>query len=427
MGQVRTFLARIISYAVAVAVLLLSPPVSADPGDLDPSFDGDGIATTFVHRGGVPYAVAVQDDGKLILGGTTGSVKGAFALVRFNPGGTLDATFGHDGKVVTKFPDGATIQAVELVESGIIVAGSVGFAEDSRMIVAQYRSGGGLDRTFASDGTATIRFEGGAYAADMALQQNGKVVIVGEALNPQGSRFGVARLTPDGVLDRTFGRDGKVTTELHGDPGAANAIAVSREGILAAGWTAPHPGVGRLAVVRYTRKGLLDRAFSGDGIFVRSMAEERGGDSRGISIAIDADGRAIIGGRVFEADGFVSSAFLLRLGAGGSPDDTFGEDGSVTERIEAASAVRIQADGGIVVAGGICCGGGDESTYVVARFLPTGRLDPAFGDAGIAFADVPSPPHAGPLTDMTLQPDGRIVAVGVAAYSSGFLAVRLLA
>ena len=99
----------------------------------------------------------------------------------------------------------------------------------------------------------------------------------------------------------------------------------------------------------------------------------------------------------------------------------------MTGAIHAASAVEIQADGKIVVAGGICCGGGSEWTYEVARFGQDGLPDSAFGDNGVAFADTSSPYHAGPLQDVALQPDGRIVAVSVASYSEGFLAVRLLA
>lgn len=429
MGQsIRTFSGGTIPIAILTAIVALSAaPAAARPGDLDPSFDGDGIATTSVGgMGGAPYAVAVQDDGKVILAGTTGPVDGAFALVRFEADGTLDASFGGDGKVITRFPTPATAEDVEIVHGNLIVVGTTGFSEDARIVVARYRTDGALDRTFASDGRLIIRFKGGAYASDMAVQSNGKIVVAGEQLHPDGSRFAVARLTPDGVLDRAFGRDGKVSTAIHGRHSAASAVGVTRRGVLAVGWMVPHRA-SRLAVVRYTFRGRLDPSFSGDGVLSRSLHGGPRWDTVGQSLVFDDEGRAIIGAYVDDPAYYASSAVLLRLRPAGDVDGTFAGDGVSRAPMEAASAVRVQDDGKIVVAGGICCGGGDETTYVVARFLPGGRLDPEFGIDGIAFADFPSSAHDVPLSDMTLQEDGRIVAGGVASYSEGFLAVRLLA
>jgi uncharacterized delta-60 repeat protein len=189
----------------------------------------------------------------------------------------------------------------------------------------------------------------------------------------------------------------------------------------------PHP-VSRLAVARYSFRGRLDPSFSRDGLFSRSLREEPRWGTVGQSLAFDDEGRAVIGSYVDHPDYIVRPAVLLRISPEGTLDATFAGDGVSRAPMEAASAVRIQDDGKIVVAGSICCGDGDERTYVVARFRPGGHLDPEFGVDGVAFADTsPFAAHTRPLTDMTLQKDGRIVAGGVASYSEGFFAVRLLA
>ena len=95
MGQsIRTFSGGTILLAILTAIVALSAaPAAARPGDLDPSFGGDGIATTSVGRmGGAPYAVAVQDDGKVILAGTIGPVDGAFALLPMRRGADTRTT-----------------------------------------------------------------------------------------------------------------------------------------------------------------------------------------------------------------------------------------------------------------------------------------------------------------------------------------------
>lgn len=424
-------IARAMSHAlVAAIVLAAAAPAAADPGDLDPSFDGDGIASTSVRRaGGYPSAVAIQADGRIVLAGPSGD---AFVLVRFEPDGTLDPTFGGDGKVVTRLGESGWPVDVAIVGAGLLVATTVGAPESARIVIARYRPHGGLDSTFGTDGTTTLHFNEGAYASEIALQRDGRILLAGTAVRARDSRrsleerFALARLTSDGRLDPTFGGDGKVTTAVHGQSSRASSVEVSSRGILAVGSMASHRA-GRLVAARYTFRGRLDQSFSGDGVFVRSLSE-RGTSSGGTSVAFDGHGRSVIAASVFDLDSYAENAALIRLRTGGTLDHSFADDGVlVTGFIDAASAVEIQADGRIVVAGGICCGGGSEWTYKVARFAPDGLLDPAFGDHGVAFADTSSPYHAGPLQDVALQPDGRIVAVGVAGYSEGFLAVRLLA
>src|SRR5204863_781724 len=129
-----------------------------------------------------------------------------FAVARYRPGGTLDTTFGGDGKVTTKVlagDDAATALAIQS-DGKIVVAGYTSDGARNVFAIVRYRPGGGLDKTFSGDGKTTTHFDASdddkAFA--VAIQSDGKIVAGGFA---SGHRFAVARYKPGGALDKTFG------------------------------------------------------------------------------------------------------------------------------------------------------------------------------------------------------------------------------
>ena len=139
---------------LACAVLALPSAALAQPGSLDASFSGDGRATTdFSPRGDFGAAVAIQADGKIVVGGTSAwnSRNPMFALVRYNADGTLDTTFGGDGRVTTNFTpteDGVYGLAIQ-ADGKIVAAGDAGLrTTNSRFAVARYNADGTLDTSF---------------------------------------------------------------------------------------------------------------------------------------------------------------------------------------------------------------------------------------------------------------------------------------
>ena len=164
-------------------------------------------------------AVAVQKDGKIVVAGFRSSddtAPGGFALVRYMSDGARDASFGTGGKVVTL----------------------------------------GFNDAEVGSGTA------------MALQTDGKVVVAGSAFvfgREANTAFALARYTTSGALDASFGRGGKVQTDLTGEDDAANAVAVQADGkIIAVGSTAGSKGMSAV-LVRYTATGKLDTSFGRGG------------------------------------------------------------------------------------------------------------------------------------------------------------------
>jgi uncharacterized delta-60 repeat protein len=165
------------------ASLLAIAPAQAAPGDLDPSFSGDGIVLTgFGGDVDGGSAVALQADGKMVVAGTTsgydegGDYRSDFALARFDADGSLDTSFSGDGKQITDFGAGTVSGAAAVAiqpDGKILVAGSARVsAGEWDFALARYGADGSLDSSFAGDGTVTTGL--GGYAYSVAIQTDGK-------------------------------------------------------------------------------------------------------------------------------------------------------------------------------------------------------------------------------------------------------------
>jgi uncharacterized delta-60 repeat protein len=208
-------------------------------GRLDRNFSHDGkVATDFSPRDDPAFGLALQADGKIVAVGQAFQFPhGQWALARYNPNGTLDPAFSDDGKETTDFTAGDDDWANNVViqPDGRILAGGGAAFIGTDFALARYETDGTLDSTFGGDGRVRTNL-GGDFdeARDLALQDDGRIVAVGE--NRFGN-FAVVRYNPDGLLDASFGGgDGKVSTPLMRAFDTANAVSIQADGkILAAG------------------------------------------------------------------------------------------------------------------------------------------------------------------------------------------------
>ncbi|MFN2508228.1 MAG: hypothetical protein ABR589_05595, partial [Chthoniobacterales bacterium] len=202
--------------AILVAVTLgwsLPAPANAADGDLDKTFDGDGKVTTDFGNFGTSDGAAdvvIQSNGKIVVGGNTGS---SGDLARYNPNGSLDSTFGNGG---SSGGSGVTVAAIALQNDGkiVVVGGRVVINNGVDFAVARFNSNGSLDDGSANDSTPGDSFgTGGLVTTDfgdddnatgVAIQSDGKIVVVGH-LGPTNSGFNVdfaiARYNTNGSLD----------------------------------------------------------------------------------------------------------------------------------------------------------------------------------------------------------------------------------
>ncbi len=325
-------------------------------GSLDTTFDGDGKVTTdFDGNSDFGLAIALQPDGKIIVAGVTWSLweNMDFALVRYNADGSLDSTFDTDGKVVTDIGEQSQNgQAVVVQPDGkIIISGTTTNDLTGRdFALVRYNPDGSLDSTFDGDGMVVTDFAGSNDDNNaMFLQADGKIIAAGySTYPPDDSDFALVRYNPDGSLDSTFDGDGRLVTDFYADNDFATGLALQPDGkIIVSGYTQTTSY--DFAVARYNSDGSLDTSFSGDGKLATDFA---GGFDHGYGVVLQPNGKIIVVGETY-AD--TSDIALVRYNPDGSLDPTFGTGGILTTDImnsfDHAYAVVLQPDGKIIVTG----------------------------------------------------------------------------
>jgi uncharacterized delta-60 repeat protein len=231
-------------------------------GRLDPTFGTGGqVSTDFAGGFDTADAVVALDDGRLVVAGAADDRSGDldFGLARYRPDGTLDPAFGNGGLVVTDVAGDGAGQLTSLARApgGRLVAAGYAIVDGAlHMALAHYAPAGTLDPGFAGDGLVTINPSSGdgSTASDVAVQADGKPVMVGTAFGPPGiGGFAVVRFRRDGRLDNSFGASGTVVTDFGAGGAGADALAIEPDGrLLVAGSVFPAGAVqADVAVARF--------------------------------------------------------------------------------------------------------------------------------------------------------------------------------
>ena len=365
--------------------------------------------------------IAIQSDGRIVAAGYTELGGDAdFAVARYTTAGVLDTTFDSDGIVTTPFSSADDMgNAVALHtysgEERIVVAGSADNSGNIDFAVARYKADGTLDMTFNGTGKVTTAIGTGADIGQaVAVQSDGKIVVVGSAYNVSVSNddFAVARYNSNGTLDTTFNGTGTVMIGLGVGSGMdqGRAVAIQDDGkIVVAGYCegAINPD---FAVLRYNSNGLLDTTFNGTGKVITAVGS---GEDQGRAVAIQGDGKIVVAGMSSQ------DIAVVRYNSDGSLDTTFNGTGKVTTAIGSAEdrgeAVAIQTDGKIVVAG-VTDTGSLEPEFAVVRYTAIGTLDPDFGTGGKVVTSIDESSDGG--SAIAIQTDGKILVAGYTQNSS---------
>jgi len=410
---------KVLSLAVVVAACLLLPPdiasAAGPSGSLDRTFSGDGIA--FLPQ--TANAVAIQPDGKIVVvgSGSTRTGSGVFAVTRYNHDGTLDRSFSGDGQVHTSFfaRRSAGGRAVAIQPNGRIVVGGTTETPNNNTAFAfvRYLPDGSLDRSFSGSGKLVVRKVGGMHVYEISDIALGDGTIVASAYAAaRRYMFGVIRLTRRGVLDTTFSDDGLAITRFSRHRAFAESVAVRSDGAIVAVGSARARA--RFAVSRFLPDGTHDPSFSDDG--KRTIAFG-GRGSWAADVALQGDGRIVIAGTVRHGPDTLDyghlSVAIARCNADGSLDTSFAGDGKRWTSAEGnlnASTVAIQSDGKILI-GGQSTPTVDEypDDFLLARYTADGSLDPTFAGDGIRVRSFRLDDW---IEDMALQANGKIVVVG---------------
>jgi uncharacterized delta-60 repeat protein len=426
----RSFIRSLAIGAAAITLLFSASGqlAQAAGGDLDPTFGTGGQVTTdFSHSTDIAFAVALQPDGKLVVVGTTYKNNDYsnedFAVSRYNVDGTLDTSFGRDGKVRTDFLGLAAVASSVLVQPDgkILVAGGAfplfTFLGDFKLV--RYNRNGSLDTSFGVGGIVTTSFPGqGSYAFALALQPEGKIIAAGtdfvnfSSEDSSNTDFGLERYNPDGTPDTTFGNGGQVTTDFDGFNDDAFSILVQPDGKLVAVGSAKNPATFYdFAAVRYLANGTIDTTFGVAGKVRTDFGHADFDQAR--SAVLQPDGKIVAAGTAIWNNTLSQPFALARYTSNGTLDTTFSSDGKLFIDFgsfdQTAYKVLLQPDGKIVAAGYPNTESSD-SDFLLARVKTNGSLDRTFGIGGkvrTSFGDL-----NGGAYGAVLQPDGKIVAVG---------------
>jgi uncharacterized delta-60 repeat protein len=332
-------------------------------GSLDNSFGTNGLAIFDIEmQDNFLYSVALQNDGKIIAGGMSGTfAENNFLILRLEPDGSLDDSFSFDGIVTTDFAgfDNYVLSVAVGSDDKIIAVGAASDGSLYKAAMARYNVNGSLDQTFDVDGKQMISAGNGHnYATGVAVQTDGKIV-TSVSIDDD---FCALRLNTDGALDPTFSYDGIVKTDFDCIYDAARSVAIQPDGkIIAAGYA--YSGNYDIAVVRYHPNGSLDDSFSEDG----RQTTDTGDDDAGLSIALQPDGKILVAGE----SGITHPHFVLvRYDSAGILDTTFANNGTTIttfSNFDRGSWIALQPDGRIVLAGSATPAGTYD--FAVARYL----------------------------------------------------------
>jgi uncharacterized delta-60 repeat protein len=289
----------------------------------------NGITTTdFNNNDDVANSIALQGDKILAVGGSSLYESGNFALARYTADGTLDPSFGVNGKVITDFNDSNIYiddiaRSIALQGDNIVVAGYTGprFFGPYDFALARYTANGTLDSSFGMNGKITTDFNMPYSQANAIALQGNKILVAGYT---GGGEFGtydiaLARYTANGSLDSSFGVNGKVTTDFDYSDNV-NAIALQGNKILLSGTTGSYGCCSNFVLARYTANGTLDSSFGVNGKVTGPP---------GIASAMSLQGNKIlVAGSTFDSNNI--DFVLARNTADGTLDSFFGEQGVLT-------------------------------------------------------------------------------------------------
>ncbi|MFO0841570.1 MAG: delta-60 repeat domain-containing protein, partial [Gemmataceae bacterium] len=302
---------------------------------LDPTFGSGGtVASSLSNNLDTGTAAAVQPNGQIVVvGGTTARNSRTardFLVARYNPNGTLDTSFGSSGGyTATDFKSNSDLAtAIVLLPSGKILA--AGYASPSNghgsyFALVRYTANGALDSTFGSRGK--VMTDLGGFADTMAVQPDGKILLAGRTGASGTLVLALARYNPDGAPDATFGSGGKLITTIPTN----NMLRAQQVGLQ------PQPGgtvkivvaatsgnEQQFVVTRFNLNGTTDATFGVNGqVTINPQPGANNSDVEGL--AIQPDGKIVVGGTSYDAVASTVNFVAVRLTANGAADAGFGQ------------------------------------------------------------------------------------------------------
>jgi uncharacterized delta-60 repeat protein len=346
-------------------------------GGIDTSFGTNGALAIDYGGNDVALSGAIQTDGKIILSGSYawGTTSSDFALARLLTNGTLDSSFGTNGKVIINFSQYDTADSIALQSDGkILIGGHTYYSSNDDFIAIRLDTNGVLDNTFSADGITNTDLGSRDMGYSITSLPNQSVLLVGES----GWGVGIVKYSLDGQLDNTFGQGGKVVLSNFSHSDVIKVVTATDGKIFIGSDT--NSGSNRdFSIIRLNSNGSIDTTFANQG---RASFDFNGKNDYLSDLILLPDGKIYLTG---SSTGDFSA---LRLNANGSLDTTFGTNGQVITDLggsdDTSYSAAIQNDGKLVLAGK------SNGNFAVIRYNQSGVLDQSFANPAATYALSPT-------------------------------------
>ncbi|HEX5152310.1 MAG TPA: T9SS type A sorting domain-containing protein [Parafilimonas sp.] len=387
-------------------------------GSLDNNFASGGIVTTNVKDLNpsidVGQSVAIQEDGKIITAGYSyTNFSSDLSLCRLNADGQPDNTFASGGKATSNFLPGNSFAAYSIALStqwdNIWIVGKsynpLAGNDDFGLFIYDF-NGYNLGYNHIAIGN------GDDIAYAVARQADGKIIVAGISHNGNNYDFALIRC-PVGVIspDASFSGDGKLTKDIAGGNDYAYAVAIQTDGKIVVTGASFNGTNYDIALLRYLSDGNPDNSFGSDGIVKTSLSKTS--NDYGRSVKIQPDGKIVVAG--YTSNGSANDFIIVRYNSNGVLDNSFNSNGIVSGSFEGTSndfcnSIALQQDGKIVIGGYYYKNSVNKTDFALARYLSNGKPDGSFGLTGKVSTDFSSADDF--ENSMAIQPDGKIVVAG---------------
>lgn len=395
-------------------------PCKSQPGTLDPSFNLKGFVTDSVmlpQKNMQGRAVVTQADGKILVSAIISLPTNKTRIYRYNEDGSLDQGFGTNGIRTLDFNFATFIEFLALQPDGKIVGVGSGITEGMQWVwtVIRLNPDGSNDSSFGTDGVVETTIYGSTELAHcVRILPGGMLLVSGMAknINTNVVESFMVRYLANGALDSTFGSEGIVRYITPGGSGfARTTVCLQSDGrIILGGFRNFAGNFAKYTMLRFSPDGILDTSFGNGGLVIDSLGTEY----ISYSFTIQPDDKIVVPGMMYYTDINYPQFCISRYLADGEIDTGFADQGHYIGDLGFFIMAEVQPDGKIIAAGRLLA---DSTirTPAVCRLLPSGLPDPDFGSNGFFLIDTALP---GSLFGIHLDRQGKIVATGTCNESS---------
>lgn len=383
----------------------------AQDGSLDLSFGDNGKVVGDFSETTRFETMALLPDGKFIAAGGRDP---ELMVARFMPDGSLDTDFGAAGFFYDDMDAFATGYKVLVQSDGkILVFGTVRVAANRFALLAirLLSDGSGYDTSFGTDGKYINQVSGSSFPEDDILDavilSDGKIGIAGRSYSGQRDFIMVGRLTANGQNDPDFGDNGINLIDLNTFSRANAIVEVGNGDLVIAGTT----NSSDIFIARFDENGDAVTSFGTDGFTFFNEGENINNGANDLLIL--PDGQFLVGGNAFDFNEIDNDIVLYLFDQNGNLDTSFGINGFLKVSRgdnESIQSLVLQPDG-YVLAGGST--GGFNSKFAITRFTNEGVQDMSFGNGnGWSVYDIGDGFNGDGITDIKQLGNGDIIAVG---------------